>query len=176
MGRKRTLGKTELFEADACRKVVEEAHASPEKIVRDMHEDLVDEPGSKRLLAWRRTAQLHVLVARGGGSISTSCASRFGGDGGVISGVTSSPPTSTSAAHHNPNATAVATAMRVFGSSSKAVLLRPTLLMVNGDQEVLYASFPGFEHRLDDHAVRRRVVGGNHQVAVRFQQRPQFAR
>ena len=67
--------------------------------------------------------------------------------------------------------------MRVFGSSSKAVLLRgPTLLMVNGDQEVLYAGFPCFEHRLYDHAVRRGVVGGNHQVAVRFQQRPQFAR
>src|SRR5882757_7476370 len=113
----------------------------------------------------------------GGGSISTSCASRFGGDGGVISGVTSSPPMSTSAAHHNPNATAVATAMRVFGWSSKAVLLRrPPLLMMNGDQEVLYAGFPGFEHRLDDHAVRRRVVGGNHQVAVRFQQRTQVSR
>jgi hypothetical protein len=44
--------------------------------------------------------------------------------------------------------------MRVFGASSKTVLLwRPTLLMVNGDQEVLHAGFPCFEHRLDDHAL-----------------------
>ena len=48
---KRTIGDADLFEANARLEIVKEAYASAEKVGRDVHENLVDEPCSKRRLS-----------------------------------------------------------------------------------------------------------------------------